>query len=143
MNNYEKLEKSINYKFKDVNILKNALTHISYANENNVESYERLEFLGDAIMEMVVSEYIYHNLNVDAGTLTKLRASLVSTENLYKISNNLKLSQYAIIGNSLKILSKKNTADLFESLIASVYLDGGLFEAKKIELIYAPQLIKL
>ena len=73
MNNYEKLEKSINYKFKDVNILKNALTHISYANENNVESYERLEFLGDAIMEMVVSEYIYHNLNVDAGTLTKLR----------------------------------------------------------------------
>jgi ribonuclease-3 len=70
MNNYEQLENLINYKFKDKNILNNALTHISFANENNCDSYERLEFLGDAIIEMVVSEYIYHNLFVDAGTLT-------------------------------------------------------------------------
>ena len=132
MNNFEKLESLIGYNFKDKKILNNALTHISFANENNVESYERLEFLGDAIIEMVVSEYIYHNLTVDAGTLTKLRASLVSTENLYKISNELQLPKFANIGNSLKILSKKNTADLFESLVASIYLDGGLFIAKNI-----------
>lgn len=132
MNNLEKLESLIGYNFKDKKILNNALTHISFANENNVESYERLEFLGDAIIEMVVSEYIYHNLTVDAGTLTKLRASLVSTENLYKISNGLNLSKYANVGNSLKVLSKKNTADLFESLVASIYLDGGLERAKNL-----------
>ena len=107
MNNIENLEHLIGYKFKDKKLLDNALTHISYANENNVDSYERLEFLGDAIIEMIVSEYIYHNLSVDAGALTKLRASLVSTENLYKISNILHLSKYANIGNSLKMLSKK------------------------------------
>ena len=132
MNNFEKLENLIGYKFNNINILNTALTHISFANENNCDSYERLEFLGDAIIEMVVSEYIYNNLSVDAGILTKLRASLVSTENLYKISNNLNLCKYTQIGNSLKMLSKKNTADLFESLVASVYLDGGLISAKNL-----------
>jgi len=81
---------------------------------------------------MVVSEYIYDNLQVDVGTLTKLRASLVSTDNLYDISNRLKLSTFARLGKSLQSLSKKNTADLFESLVGGVYLDGGMPEAKKL-----------
>lgn len=132
MSNFEKLEKIIGYKFNNKTLLSNALTHISYAHENNVDSYERLEFLGDAIIELVVSEYIYDNLQVDVGVLTKLRASLVSTDNLFNISNILKLSTFASIGKSLQSLSKKNTADLFESLLGAIYLDGGMAEAKKL-----------
>lgn len=132
MNNIDKLQQLIGYNFKDVSILKNALTHSSYANENNLNSYERLEFLGDAIIEMVVSEYIYENLNVDAGNCSRLRASLVSTSNLYDISMKLNLPSFAYLGNSMTTLSKKNTADLFESLVAAIYLDGGMDVAKSV-----------
>ena len=69
------LQNLIQYQFKDINLLKQALTHVSYANENNVESYERLEFLGDAVIELVVSDYIYNHLDFGAGDSTKLRAS--------------------------------------------------------------------
>ena len=128
----ENLQNDLGYKFRDDSLLIKALTHISFANSNNCESYERLEFLGDAIIEMVVSEYIYENLPTDAGNCTRLRASLVSTNNLYDISLKLNLPIYAYLGKSINTLSKKNTADLFESLVASIYLDGGIDSAKNI-----------
>lgn len=132
MNNLESLQQLINYNFKDISLLERALTHQSYANDNNTLSYERLEFLGDAVIELIVSDYIYHLSDFDAGVSTKLRASLVSTDYLCHISNNLGLPDMLLKSKSLQQLSKKNTADLVESLIGAVYLDGGLLDAKNI-----------
>jgi len=132
MSNYDNLEKVIGYKFKNRQLLETALTHISYANESGEESYERLEFLGDAVIELVVSDYIYKFNEFDAGVLTKLRASLVSTENLSKISTMLSIMQIVKKSRSLPVLSKKNTADIFESLIGAIYLDSGIEEARKV-----------
>ena len=132
MSNLEQLYDLIGYRFKDPKLLEVALTHISYANESGEESYERLEFLGDAVLELIVSDYIYKFTELDAGVLTKLRASLVSSENLYKISTMLGVMQSVKKSKSLSTFSKKNTADIFESIVGAVYLDGGINEAKKI-----------
>lgn len=126
MSNLLDLQESIGYRFRDSSILVTALTHQSYANEHMVDSYERLEFLGDAVIEMVVSKFIYDNLSLTSGELTKLRASLVSTVYLSNISNKLRLNEYVLKSKSLSSLSKKNIADLFESLIGAVFIDGGI-----------------
>ena len=131
MNNIDFIYDKIGYKFKDAKLLDTALTHSSYANENGVESYERLEFLGDAVIEFIVSDYILKYEELAAGTLTRLRASLVSTENLAKISTMLSIMQVVKKSRSLSTFSKKNTADICESLIGAIYLDGGIIEAKK------------
>lgn len=132
MNNIKKLQEYLNYKFNDEKLLDTALTHISFAKEVGVESYERLEFLGDAILETIVSEIIYKEFDLSAGKLTKLRASLVSTENLCNIAKNLGLEQMVKKSKSLPNLSKKNTADLFESTLGAIYLDGGMSVAKSV-----------
>jgi ribonuclease-3 len=133
MNNlYSELQKNIGYEFKDINLLKQALTHISFANDNNCKSYERLEFLGDAVIELVVSHYIYSKCDIDSGELSKLRAKMVSTENFNQISIDLMLEKYCLKGKSLPKLSKKNTADLFESCVGAIYLDGGMQNAEKV-----------
>ena len=86
------LEESIGYKFKNINLLKNALTHTSYANEKNLESYERLEFLGDAILDFVAGEYLYRkNADSSEGNLTKRRAELVCEERLCEVARELDL----------------------------------------------------
>ena len=112
MNRLSELETNIGYEFKDKSLLEKALTHQSYANDNLTESYERLEFLGDAIIELVVSDFIYNNFNFEVGVLTKLRASLVSTDYLVGISEKLGLSKLAFKSRSLSQLGKKNIADL-------------------------------
>ena len=132
MSNLSSLQNEIKYVFNDLNWLEIALTHSSYANEHNVENYERLEFLGDAVIELVVSTFIFSFKELDSGVLSKLRAGLVSTEYLSKISDKLGLVQLVRKSKSLNTLSKKNTADLFESLIGAIYLDGGLDIAKDI-----------
>lgn len=81
----EKFEKNIGYTFTNKELLKNALTHTSYANENDIASNEKLEFLGDAILEFVTSEYLYKNYQgLKEGEMTKVRASVVCEESLYK-----------------------------------------------------------
>lgn len=132
MNNLKDLQNILNYNFNNISLLEEALTHKSYANEFMTESYERLEFLGDAIIEFVVSDTIVNYKELGAGELSKLRASLVSTSYLYNISINLGLDKLAKKSKSLPSLSKKNTADLFESVVGAVYLDGGLQKAKDI-----------
>lgn len=131
-NKLEVLQSDIGYRFKDSRLLRQALTHVSYANDYNENSYERLEFLGDAIIESVVSIYIYNNLEIDAGSMTKLRASLVSTDYLCNRAKVLRLEECARKSKSLKSLSKKNVADLFESLIGAVFIDGGIDNASKV-----------
>ena len=132
MNNFSRLEDRIQYKFTDITILEKSLTHKSYSNEFGGENYERLEFLGDAIIEFVVSDSLINYKELDAGELSKLRAKLVSTNYLYDIAISLGLNQYVQKSKSLPSLSKKNTADLFESLIGAIYLDGGLDNAKRV-----------
>ena len=129
MNNIEKI---IGYHFKDENLLNMALTHSSYAHEHNMPCYERLEYLGDALVNFIVGEYLYSNFDLPAGQLTKYRACLVSTESFAKIIENLGLEQYILIGKSVQKISKSLLADIFESLLASIYLDGGKENADKL-----------
>ena len=97
----EKLEESIGYRFKNKLILKNALTHTSYANENNVQSNEKLEFLGDSILEFISSKYIYSKYpNLKEGEMTKVRADVVCEKSLYKVALKHNFSDFLYIGKS-------------------------------------------
>ena len=100
----EEFEKIIGYKFKNIELLKNALTHTSYANEKGIESNEKLEFLGDAILEFVSSEYLYENYkNLKEGEMTKVRATVVCEESLYKIATKLNFSDFLYLGKSERL----------------------------------------
>ena len=134
--NLENLERSINYTFKDKKLLQNALTHTSYANENNVQSNEKLEFLGDSILEFISSKYIFNKYtNLKEGEMTKLRADVVCEKSLYKIAINHNFSDYLLIGKSqIASCGNKNQAilaDSVEAVIAAMYLDGGLEPVKQ------------
>lgn len=132
MNKNNELMAIIGYEFKDENLLSTAMTHVSYANEFHKDSYERLEFLGDTVIEIVVSEYIYRNSNLMAGLSTKLRSWLVSTHNLSEISAKLGLERFVLTSRALSRLGQKNLADIFESVVGAVYLDGGLEKAREV-----------
>lgn len=126
MLNYSIVEKMLCYEYKNINLLIQAFTHSSYANENNTLSYERLEFLGDSILDFYVTDYIFKNYDLDEGELSKMRAKVVSAENLSEIFYKYKFDEFVLIGNSIKkSISKNICADIIESIIASIYLDGG------------------
>lgn len=125
------IEQILGYSFIDKALLDTALTHISLSNELGCDNYERLEFLGDAIIELVVSEEIYKYKYLDSGLLTRLRASLVSTENLSGISISLGLDKFLKKSKSLNVPSEKTKADIVESVVGAMYLDGGMSQAKK------------
>ena len=132
----EKLEKSIGYVFKDKNILFTALTHTSYAYENQVQSYEKLEFLGDSILEFISSEYIYNNYPyLKEGEMTKVRAMVVCEESLSKIAKLHNFSDFLNLGKSeLQSYGQARTAileDVFEAIVAAIYLDGGIENSKR------------
>ncbi|MBQ8923747.1 MAG: ribonuclease III [Lachnospiraceae bacterium] len=138
MNNYSELENQIEYKFKDISHLDTAFTHKSYTNEIMVgkrESYERYEFLGDAILEYVVSDYLFTEYpDMSEGDLTKLRASLVCEFTLSKISRDLRLGSYGYFSKGEKNTGGQNRdsilCDMFESLIGAMYIDGGIKAAQ-------------
>lgn len=114
----------LGYEYKDISHLERALTHSSYANDNNVLSYERLEFLGDALLELSVSQIIYNITTLNEGQLTKLRAKLVSESYLQNVCDNLKLTKKIKLGKSITKISNSIKADVVESVIASIYLDS-------------------
>ena len=134
--NIENLEKNIGYKFKNINLLKNALTHTSYAYEHNIPSNEKLEFLGDSILEFVSSEYMYNKYTkLKEGEMTKVRATVVCEKSLYKIARMHDFSDFLYVGKS-EIITGGNKrpailADSVEAVIAAIYIDGGLEPAKK------------
>lgn len=136
---YAKLETAIGYQFKDSSHLTTALTHKSYANEKMCgcrETYERYEFLGDAVLEYLVSDFLMQAYpKKSEGELTKLRASLVCEFTLSKISRDLGLGNYAYFSKGERQTGGANRdsilCDMFESLLGAVYLDGGLREARK------------
>ena len=134
----EQLEKLINYKFKNKNYLNTAVTHSSYANESKGEVVcnERLEFLGDSVLSIVVSDYIFKNCpNMPEGDLTKLRASLVCEKSLAVYAQSIKLGTFLNLSRGERHSGGDNRAsilaDAFEALIAAIYLDGGLENARK------------
>ena len=132
--NAEQIERKIGYVFNNKMLLKNAFVHSSYANAQHIADNERLEFLGDAILDMIVSDYLYKKYpKCTAGELTQLRASLVSADALRPIVDKLGILDYLLVyGTSAKInqLSKKIEANLYEALLCAIYVDGGMDAAK-------------
>lgn len=136
------LEKNLGYTFKDISLLKNALVHPSYLNERHMErifSNQRLEFFGDSVLSLAVSEYIFKNLKTfPEGKLTELRAKVVCEESLAKLAENYDVGTYLILGKgeikSGGAARPSTLSDAMEAIIAAVYLDGGFEEAKKLVL---------
>ena len=135
---YELLEKKIGYTFKDKNLIKTALTHSSYAYEQKshkiiCECNERLEFLGDSVLSLVVSDYLFERFSKKAeGELTKIRATLVCTRSLSTFANKIELGSYLFLGKGEEATGRTNVKILenaFEALLASIYLDSNGKEA--------------
>ncbi len=129
----DEIEERINYKFKDKMLLRKCFTHSSYANEHGEESNELLEFFGDAIIEFVVTEYLYKSCAGDEGKLTDKRKDLVSKEPLLRAVLKLGLSDYVLLGKGQKKSVSKDEklfSSLYESLVAGIYIDGGMIAVK-------------
>lgn len=134
------LEKKLNYNFKNRELLERALTHSSFVNENNMEFYEcneRLEYLGDAVLGLVIGEYFYKNFPEDReGSLTKMRAESVNEKALFFISKKLNLGDAIKFGKGEIKSGGRNrestSADALEALIGAIYLDSNFENAKKI-----------
>ena len=132
----EILEKELGYTFKQKELLKKALTHTSYAYEKKVESNEKLEFLGDSILEFLSSKYLFENYpNLKEGEMTKVRATVVCEKSLHKIAQKHNFSDFLYLGKSEQVTGGKNRpailADSVEAVIAAIYIDGGLDKAEK------------
>ena len=134
--NIKELEKNIGYTFRNKQLLETALTHTSYAYEHKVESNEKLEFLGDSILEFVSSEYMYNKyINLKEGEMTKVRATVVCEKSLYQIALLHNFSDFLHLGKS-EVMAGGNKrpavlADSVEAVIAAMFIDGGLEPAKK------------
>ena len=145
MEKIEKLEEKIGYTFKDKTLIKQALTHSSYANEKKhpEQCNERLEFLGDSVLSIVVSDYLYKNLNVAEGELTKMRASLVCEKSLHVFAQRIGLGDFLMLGKGEENTGGRERssilADAFEAVIAAVYLDGGMQAAAEHILHFMPE----
>lgn len=129
------LEKKIGYVFKNRKYLETALTHSSYANEMHEKSNERLEFLGDSVLSLIVSESLYRALGKSEGELSKTRASLVCENGLYELSKKIDLSSYIKLGRGEERSGGRNrpslVSDAFEALLAAIFLDSDFETAKK------------
>lgn len=124
--------KKYGIKIKNEKLLTEALTHSSYSNEHNTISYERLEYLGDAVLEIVCSDYLYKNKNLPEGNLSKLRSLYVCENALYEYSKEINLSSYILVGNGIDKPNKPIIADVFEACMAVIYLEHGLDTVKRL-----------
>lgn len=135
----KQLEEKIGYAFHDRSLLKKAMMHSSYINEKQLpkhECNERLEFLGDAVLELVSSEFLFHaHPDMPEGELTKTRASMVCEPSLAFCARELKLGEYLLLGKGEDATGGRQrdsvTSDAMEALIGAIYLDGGFTDAKK------------
>ena len=132
-------QKIIQYQFNNIGLLKNALTHSSYANEKKTGNYkdnERLEFLGDAVLELTSSEFIYtSNPDMNEGKMTRLRASIVCEPTLAMCARQIHLQEYIMLGKGEDLTGGRTRdsiiSDALEALIGAIYLDGGFANAKE------------
>lgn len=124
----------LNIKPKDDKLYAIAVSHSSYANEHKAKKdYERLEFLGDAVVDLVVADYLYSNYNETEGEMTKVRASYVCENALYEYATNLGVDKYIKVGHgeSKEGIKKSIVADIFEALVGAIYLDLGYATARR------------
>lgn len=133
---FSKLEKSLGYTFKDKKLVEQALTHTSYANIHNIQSNEKLEFLGDSILEYISSEYIYNYYRkLKEGEMTKVRATVVCEDSLYEVALKHNFSDFLLLGkgeqHSERIKLKAILADSVEAIIAAMTIDGGIEIARR------------
>lgn len=136
--NLSQLEEKIGYSFENTSLLQTALTHSSYANEKGAGTpyNERLEFLGDSVLGIITAEYLFKNhREFPEGELTKVRAALVCEKALYRFAEEIELGQFLFLGKGELHTGGRNRpsilADAFEALIAAIYLDGGMEQAKR------------
>ena len=130
--NFEEFFLKYNIKIKNRKQMETAFTHTSYANEHHLESYERLEFLGEAVLELITSEYFYLNTDLREGNMTKTRASYVCEHALATYAKEIGLNKYIKVGNGqLDNVNDTIIADVFESVLGAIYLDCGFNVAKK------------
>ncbi len=142
----EAFEKAIGYTYQNKALMNEALTHSSYSNEGKrgIHDNERLEFLGDSILSLIVAEHLFtHYRHQPEGELTKLRASLVCEQSLFQFAQKIQLGDYLHLGKGEEHTGGRErpsiVSDAFEAVIASIYLDGGLEEAKKFVLRFIPE----
>ncbi|BAI79667.1 ribonuclease III [Deferribacter desulfuricans SSM1] len=147
MSNIEELEELIGYRFKNKSLLLEALTHSSYAYEKKLKrNYERLEFLGDSVLQLIVTEYLVIKYKeFKEGVLSKYRSFFVSEDIISEIALKIRLNDFLMLGKG-EIVSGGYTkpsilADIFESLLGAVYLDGGYNEARRIVLMLMSELM--
>ncbi len=136
MNNLKAFEVVLGYKFKNIELLKVALTHSSYANEHSLESNERMEFLGDAVLELAMSKYLYSSIDLDEGVLTKTRAKAVCESALNVYAKKIGLSKYLYLGKGEEATGGRERpaiiADAFEAVLGAIFLDSGFNQALSI-----------
>lgn len=136
MDNLDDLQKKLGYFFKDSHLLSLALTHSSFANEHSLESNERLEFLGDAVLELCISRVLFFGfIDASEGHLTKLRAGLVSEPSLARVARNLCLGDYIFLGKGEEHQGGRDRdsvlSDTLEAVLGAVYLDAGYSAAQE------------
>ncbi|WP_108624067.1 ribonuclease III [Candidatus Similichlamydia epinepheli] len=134
----KQIEQQIGYSFRNSNLLKSAFTHCSYANEAETDcpTNERLEFLGDAVLNLVAANYLFiHYPDLAEGNLTKIRSNIVNDKSCHHYSKQLNLADHLLLGKGERASNKRSRirieADLFESLTGAIYLDGGLEKARE------------
>lgn len=128
-------ERKIGYEYKNKELLTRALTHSSYANESHTRDNERLEFLGDSVLSIIVSDYIFNRMkDVDEGDLTKFRATLVCEQSLAEIAEKISLNELVFLGKGEERTGGRKRpsviSDAFEAVLASIYLDAGFEKAR-------------
>ena len=133
----EELFKKLNIEPKDMNLYKNAFSHSSYVNEHKVKNdYERLEFLGDAVLDLVVADYLYTHYKETEGEMTKVRASYVCENANYCYATGLGLSKYILVGHGEQKeggnFKKAIVADIFEALMGAIYIDLGFSTVRNV-----------
>lgn len=134
---YREFEQVIGYQFQNKDYLTIALTHSSYANETReaVQNNERQEFLGDAVLSIVVSDYLFNRFHLAEGDLTKLRAAIVCEKGLFNMAQKIQLGKQLRLGRGEELMGGRQrpsvVSDAFEALIAAIYLDGGIESARK------------
>ena len=135
---YQEIERAIGYAFRDKSLLQEAFTHSTYANVHGGKDNERLEYLGDAVLQLVVTEWQYKDdENATEGELTRERQKLVCGDALDDAVESLNLQKYLLVEGGRANVGKKTVSSIFEAVAAAIYLDGGYDEAKKFILRHA------
>ncbi len=145
MPDFKELQPTIGYNFKNISYLEQAMTHSSYSGGKNNGSNERLEFLGDSVLQLTVSQYLFTEMNEEPeGGMTKLRASIVCENSLYNFAKKIELGRYIMLGKGEEMTGGRDRrsilADAFEALIAAIFLDGGMEEARAFIMRFMPSI---